>query len=193
MDSFDLHWPHATATLYTDGAHLKIVVRDKRGPSGTVNNIELCKERVAFGLDFAPGLLADLKARGYGDLADDIEQRAVATEAEIAQDPVADWLDSLPGDGDWQACGTKRAAKWHQLAEDLFFKLPAKRGKQEWALKETHADDKPTYVCAPEFKGLLSSLRDRGPDFFAGAISACAEFATEHAEIELAVAAWPKH
>lgn len=192
MDSFDLHWPNATATLYTDGARLKIVVRDKRGPSGTIQNIELCKDRVAFGLDFAPNLLADLKARGYGDLADEIEARA-EPEPQAASDPIAEWRASLEGDDSWEACGTKRTTKWHDLGNGLSLKLPPKRGKQEWALRETHEEGKPTYVCAPSLKGILCSLADRGPEFFAATIAACAEFSSEHPELESAVGAWPKH
>ncbi len=192
MDSFDLHWPNATATLYTDGAHVKIVVRDKRGPSGTINNIELCKDRVAFGLDFAPQLLDDLKARGYRDLADDIEQR-VQPEPEVVEDPVGDWLESLTGDDSWEACGTKRSTKWHEIAAGVFLKLPAKRGKQEWALKENQAEGKPAYLCAPELKGILCALRERDFDFIAAVVGALAELAGEHAQIEAAVAAWPKH
>ncbi len=192
MDSFDLHWPNATATLYTDGAHVKIVVRDKRGPSGTINNIELCKDRVAFGLDFAPSLLDDLKARGYRDLADDIEQR-VQPEPEVDDDPVGEWLERLSGDGTWEACGTKRSTKWHDLADGLCLKLPAKRGKQEWALRETPAEGKPTYLCAPELKGILCALGERENELVAAVVGALAELAGEHAEIEAAVAAWPKH
>ncbi len=192
MDSFDLHWPNSTATLYTDGTHLKVVVRDKRGPSGTIQNVELCKERVAFGLDFAPELLEELKAKGYSDLADDIEQR-VQPEPEVASDPVADWLDALSGEGAWEACGTKRASKWHEIAAGFFLKLPAKRGKQEWALKETPAEGKPVYLCAPELKGIFCALHERAPDMLPGVIAACADIAAAHDEIEQAVTAWPKH
>ncbi len=193
MDSFDLHWPRATATLYTDGAHMKLVVRDKRGPSGTINNIELCKKRVAFGLDFWPELLTELKAKGYDALADDIEQRAGAAAPAPARDPLTEWFDKLEGDDSWEACGTKRTNKWHTLPEDVFLKLPPKRGKQEWALKITHAEGKPSYVCAPELKGLLSSQRERGVDFFSAAVAACAGFADENDALARAVAAWPKH
>ncbi len=192
MDSFDLHWPKATATLYTDGAHVKIVVRDNRGPSGTINNVELCKNRVAFGLDFAPDLLADLKAKGYGELAEEIAQRAGPDDAPAA-DPVADWLNRLPGDGHWEACSTRRTPNWHALADDVFLKLPPKRGKQEWALKLTHGDAKPTYVCAAELKGLLCALRERGHDFFSTAVAACAGIDSDNTELQQAVAAWPKH
>ncbi len=188
MDSFDLHWPNSTATLYTDGTHLKVVVRDKRGPSGTIQNVELCKERVAFGLDFAPGLLDELKAKGYGELADEIEQRV-----HPVADPVTEWLAALSGDGSWEACGTKRASTWHEIAAGFFLKLPAKRGKQEWALKETPHEGKPAYLCAPELKGIFCALHDRAPAMLPGVIAACADIAAEHAEIEQALAAWPKH
>lgn len=57
---------------------MKIVIRDSRGPSGTLNNNELCKQRVAIGLSFAPELLSQLKAKGHTTLAEEIDARAAA-------------------------------------------------------------------------------------------------------------------
>lgn len=188
MHSFDLHWPGSTAMLYTDGTHLKIVVRDKRGPSGNLTNIELCKNRVAFGLDFAPDLLTELRSHGYEDLAVDIEQRV---EPETASDPVGDWLDTLDGDGVWTECGAKRSTKWRELCDGLSLKLPAKRGNPEWVLKDTRGDGKAAYLSADGFKGIVSALHERDPDVLATCMAACAELRAEHADIDAAVATWP--
>ncbi len=192
MDSFDLHWPRSTATLYTDGKLVKIVVRDKRGPSGTINNIELCKDRVAFGIDFAPTLLKELQAKGYGDLADDIEQR-VEPPLETPVDPVAEWLNNLPGDDTWAECGAKRSTKWRELSNGVLMKMPAKRGNPEWVLKDTRSEGKPTYVCAAAFKGLLRALHAKDPALIPTAVSACAELMTENSELQAAISAWPKN
>ena len=194
MDSFDLRWPKTQAMLYTDGIHLKIVVRDKRGPSGTLNNIELCKDRIAIGLPFAPNLLADLKTKGYDQLAQEIEDRASlpAADAEPA-DVVGEWLDTLSGSDEHAACGTKRAKVWHPVADNLFLKAPAAKGKQEWVLKSTPDGEKPSYLAAPHFKGICAALRDRQENFFDGFLSECAELADPHEELQEALRAWRKH
>lgn len=195
MDTFELRWPQSKAILYTDGTHLKIVVRDKRGPSGTIINRELCKARIAIGLQFAPDLITDLKSKGHRQLAEDIEQLAVAepVAAEPPRDIVADWLASLNGSDAFEACGAKRASTWHAVANGLLLKIPAKKGKSEWVLKTTSASAKPTYIVATHFKGICCALRERGAEFFAGFLSECAEFAKDHQELQEAIGAWRKH
>ncbi len=194
MDSFDLRWPKTQAMLYTDGIHMKIVVRDKRGPSGTLNNVELCKDRIAIGLPFAPNLLTDLKTKGYSQLAQEIEQRAaMPAPSAKPKDVVGEWLDAMSGTDEFAACGTKRAKVWHPVAKNLSLKIPAAKGKQEWVLKTTPEGEKPSYVAAPHFKGICTSLRERREKFFEGFLSECAEFATEHDEVQAAIRAWRRH
>ena len=194
MDSFDLRWPKTQAMLYTDGIHMKIVVRDKRGPSGTIHNIELCKDRIAIGLPFAPNLLTELKSKGYTALAEDIEQ--LAEQPAAAPEPVdvvGDWLKQLDGSDEFSVSGTKRAKQWHPLGGDLFLKTPAAKGKQEWVLKSTPEGEKPSYLVAANFKGICAALREHDEKFFDGLLGHCAEFAGEHDELEAALSAWRKH
>jgi len=81
MDTFDLRWPHGTATLCTDGWRCRIVWRGVRGLGGSIENSALAKGRVADGLLFAPKLLEQLRARGHRDLADEIEVLVPARRA----------------------------------------------------------------------------------------------------------------
>ena len=73
VDTFDLKWPKTQATFYTDGWRCRIVWREQGGPGGTIDNHGLCKRRLADSLDGAPYLLSALRARGYGNLAQEIE------------------------------------------------------------------------------------------------------------------------
>lgn len=194
MDSFDLRWPKTQAMLYTDGIHVKIVVRDKRGPSGTIHNIELCKDRIAIGLPFAPNLLDELKSKGYTALAQDIEELAEQpAPAAKPADVVGDWLRQLDGSEAHSVSGTKRAKVWHPVGDNLFLKTPAAKGKQEWVLKSTPDGDKPSYLVAEHFKGICAALREHDEKFFEVFLSHCAEFASAHDELEAALAAWRKH
>lgn len=193
MDSFDLRWPKTNATLHTDGWRLKIVVRDKRGPSGTIDNNELCKQRVANGLSFAPKLLSQLKAKGHGTLADDIEKLAASIpEARPARDVVGEWLDKLPGSDEWESCGTKRARSWHAISDVYELKPPAKRGKKEWVLRTSNPDGKTGYLAAADFKGICTSLRDNEVDFFESFLGACAALADASDDVSAAIEAWGK-
>jgi hypothetical protein len=195
MDSFELKWPKSQAILYTDGTHLKITVRDERGPSGTINNNELCKQRIAIGLQFAPNLITDLKSKGHGSLAEEIEQLVTAEPVapEPVRDIVGDWLDKLSGSHESEVCGTKRGKPWYPVADELALKTPAKRGKSEWILKTTSADAKPTFITATDFKGICCALRDRGTDFFDAFLGQCADFAEDHENVREAIGAWRKH
>ena len=84
MDTFDLKWPKTQATFYTDGWRCRIVWRAQGGPGGSIDNNDLCKRRLADSLSGAPYLLPALRARGYGNLASEIEslvEQEVDTEA----------------------------------------------------------------------------------------------------------------
>ncbi len=91
MDRFELNWPGADASFYTDGWRCRIVWRQKgqRGGGsmgGTIDNNQQCVKRAAESLVGAPYLLSALKARGHDRLADQIE--TAATDASAAE-PVA--------------------------------------------------------------------------------------------------------
>ena len=78
MDRFELNWPGADASFYTDGWRCRIVWRQKGrrgggGMGGTIDNNQQCVKRAAESLEGAPYLLSALKARGHARLADQIE------------------------------------------------------------------------------------------------------------------------
>ncbi len=88
MDRFELNWPGADASFYTDGWRCRIVWRQKGrrgggGMGGTIDNNQQCVKRAAESLDGAPYLLSALKARGHARLAEQIET-AAATVPEAA-------------------------------------------------------------------------------------------------------------
>ena len=88
MDTFDLRWPQTTATFCTNGWRCRIVWRGKKGNmGGTIENNDLCKRRVADSLDGAPGLLAELRAAGHVDLAEEIETLAPELAPRAARMP----------------------------------------------------------------------------------------------------------
>ena len=81
MDRFELNWPGADASFYTDGWRCRIVWRQKGrrgggGMGGTIDNNQQCVKRAAESLAGAPYLLSALKARGHARLADQIETAA---------------------------------------------------------------------------------------------------------------------
>jgi len=87
MDRFELNWPGADASFYTDGWRCRIVWRQKGqrgggGMGGTIDNNQQCVKRAAESLEGAPYLLSALKARGHSRLADQIETEAGAPEAQ---------------------------------------------------------------------------------------------------------------
>ena len=78
MDRFELNWPGANASFYTDGWRCRIVWRQKGrrgggGMGGTIDNNQQCVKRAAESLEGAPYLLSALKARGHARLAEQIE------------------------------------------------------------------------------------------------------------------------
>lgn len=81
MDRFELNWPDADASFFTDGWRCRIVWRAKGkrtggGMGGTIDNNVQCVRRLAESLEGAPYLLSALKARGHERLADQIESAA---------------------------------------------------------------------------------------------------------------------
>ena len=93
MDRFELNWPGADVSFYTDGWRCRIVWRQKgrrhgaAGMGGTIENNQQCVKRAAESLEGAPYFLSALKARGYDRLADQIGSLAVE-EAMTARPPV---------------------------------------------------------------------------------------------------------
>ena len=139
MDTFDLKWPKTQATFYTDGWRCRIVWRAQGGPGGSIDNNDLSKRRLADSLSGAPYLLPALRARGYGNLASEIEslveQEAgpvesgdasssarpgrppvAAPRAEVRRttqvDRIQSWLADLPGDATFAETGDRRARVW---------------------------------------------------------------------------------
>jgi hypothetical protein len=165
LDTFDLRWPRADATLYTDGWRCRIVWRERRGGlGGSIDNNEQCKRRIADSLGGAPYLLGALRARGHGLLASEIEmlaaflpthQRPTAgarsdssnegLHSSAGPDPalarIRAWVGSLDGDAGWEAAENRRASHWSPCLdvgdEALLLKAPAPKGRREWALKRT--------------------------------------------------------
>ena len=82
MDRFELNWPGADASFYTDGWRCRIVWREKGrrhgggGMGGTIDNNQQCVKRAAESLETAPYFLSALKARGHSRLAEQIESLA---------------------------------------------------------------------------------------------------------------------
>jgi hypothetical protein len=82
MDRFELNWPGADASFYTDGWRCRIVWREKGrrngggGMGGTIDNNQQCVKRAAESLEGAPYFLSALKARGHERLAEQIESAA---------------------------------------------------------------------------------------------------------------------
>lgn len=81
MDRFELNWPDADASFFTDGWRCRIVWRQKGkrtsgGMGGTIDNNVQCVRRLAESLEGAPYLLSALKARGHERLAGQIESAA---------------------------------------------------------------------------------------------------------------------
>ena len=93
MDRFELNWPGADVSFYTDGCRCRIVWRQKgrrhsaAGMGGTIENNQQCVKRAAESLEGAPYFLSALKARGYERLADQIGSLA-EEEAMTARPPV---------------------------------------------------------------------------------------------------------
>ena len=92
MDRFELNWPGADASFYTDGWRCRIVWRQKGrrgggGMGGTIDNNLQCVKRAAESLEAAPYLLSALKARGHDRLAEQIE--SAAAEAPAVEPAVA--------------------------------------------------------------------------------------------------------
>jgi hypothetical protein len=91
MDRFELNWPGADASFYTDGWRCRIVWREKGrrnsggGMGGTIDNNQQCVKRAAESLEGAPYFLSALKARGHERLAEQIESAA----DEVAAAPVS--------------------------------------------------------------------------------------------------------
>ncbi len=201
MDTFDLGWPQGTATLCTDGWRCRIVWRGTRGIGGSIENNELCMQRVADGMSRTPRLLEQLRARGHLKLATNIEHLAVKVEAPAARpDAIArqpekaqaephNWLEDLEASSDWETCGLRRAKVWHEVMAGVFIKMPAAKGKPEWILKWAKRDKGFDYVCAPAFKGLCIHVQHRGmslDDF----VSGCQPLAADSADIAHALDAW---
>ena len=139
MDTFDLKWPKTQATFYTDGWRCRIVWRQQGGPGGAIDNNDLCKRRLADSLPGAPYLLPALRARGYGNLASEIESLATfdtedagsagnsppvrqsrppaaAPRSETLRsagvDRLQTWLAALPGDATFAETSDRRARVW---------------------------------------------------------------------------------
>ncbi len=93
MDRFELNWPGADASFYTDGWRCRIVWREKSrrhgsgSMGGTIDNNQQCVKRAAESLEGAPYFLSALRARGHQRLAAQIESAATGTGA-AAQPPV---------------------------------------------------------------------------------------------------------
>ena len=185
MDTFDLRWPKTDAIFYTDGERCRIVWRQKSGPGGSIENIALCKRRVADSLTCAPELLESLKGKGYTGLATEIAnlvrspQQSVPAEKVRAKPsagvgktdrkiaPVQAWLNTLEGSAEWQECGTRRAKTWqrldtietHDCDTEIYLKAPARTGASDWVVKlKPVARGRANYVCADTLKGLFSYL-----------------------------------
>jgi hypothetical protein len=155
---------------------------------GTIENNEQCKRRVADSLEGAPGLLDELRAAGYMDLAAEIQtlaplpaaQPRVVKQASPAISPeelIEQWAKALGGPADWQACSNRRAKNWLEVAradvtvrdetwcEELLLKVPAAKGKQEWVLKcvspaaaKGDARATPRYYVAESFHGICACI-----------------------------------
>lgn len=88
MDRFELNWPGADASFYTDGWRCRIVWREKGrrpgagGMGGTIDNNQQCVKRAAESLEGAPYFLNALKARGHARLAEQIESAAAMAGGE---------------------------------------------------------------------------------------------------------------
>jgi len=92
MDRFELNWPGADASFYTDGWRCRIVWREKGrrnggGMGGTIDNNQQCVKRAAESLEGAPYFLSALKARGHERLAEQIA--SAADEVAVATAPVS--------------------------------------------------------------------------------------------------------
>jgi hypothetical protein len=174
MDTFNLRWPGGDAILHTDGVRCRVVWRAENGMGGTIDNSDLAKKRVIGGLAYAPNLPAELRHKGFTDLAAEIEAAANALPKPAPATPVVSptkridaWLASLPGSTAFEACGTRRALKWHQgktWPESLALKPPGKTGNSEWVLKVSR--DKVEYFTASEFAGVCACLASM-PEFAA--------------------------
>ena len=102
MDRFELNWPGADASFYTDGWRCRIVWRQKGrrgggGMGGTIDNNQQCVKRAAESLEGAPYLLSALKARGHARLADQIET-AASVAPEVPAQPVRAPTLTEPGE-----------------------------------------------------------------------------------------------
>ncbi|NJN52697.1 MAG: hypothetical protein HC809_14020 [Gammaproteobacteria bacterium] len=178
MDAFNLRWPGGDATLHTDGVRCRITWRAQNGMGGAIENSDLAKRRVAGGLDFAPSLPDELRERGYAELAAEVERiagtlpkPATVAQASSPARQIDAWLAQLSGDKTFEACGTRRALKWHQgktWPESLSLKPPGKTGEHEWVVKV--AGDTTRYFAAADFAGVcacLASLSEYStPNFF---------------------------
>lgn len=203
MDTFDLNWPKTQATFYTDGWRCRIVWRQQGGPGGTIDNHNLCKRRLADSLGGAPYLLAALRARGYGTLAEEIESLVeTPTQAAPAREAVADrtrdWIAGLDGDATFAETGARRSKVWFELGQlgevVLFLKEPPARGKSEWVLKRTwpDSDRKAEYVAGPYLRGLFSYLQEHAPGFGESDVETLLKFCggIDHPEIVNAIRLW---
>ncbi len=207
MDRFELNWPGADASFYTDGWRCRIVWRQKDrrgggGMGGTIDNNRQCVKRAAESLEGAPYLLSALKARGHIRLADQIEICAAQAPEQVAQEvpKIADgkeWLKQLQGEGAFETASSKRAKAWLALGElggeALLLKAPAASGKAEWVLKRTWPEDPkrtPEYVVAGSFKGIAGYLLEAGATAtdIERILAALADVA--HPELGAAARAW---
>lgn len=141
MDRFELNWPGADASFFTDGWRCRIVWRQKSkrgaaGMGGTIDNNVQCVRRLADSLDGAPYLLSALKARGHERLAGQIESaveevgpapavpvRAAAKRSAPKRvertpesgSPGRSWLHGLTGSAEVEGVSNRRAKVWLEL------------------------------------------------------------------------------
>lgn len=220
MDRFELNWPGADASFFTDGWRCRIVWRQKSkrgaaGMGGTIDNNVQCVRRLADSLDGAPYLLSALKARGHERLAGQIEsaleevgpapavpkpsapKRVERTPQSVS--PEQSWLKGLTGSVESEGVSNRRAKVWLELGslagqdELLCLKTPVAKGKQEWVLKRSWPDQpkrKAEYVAAVSFKGIAGYLVGAGATAQDIERVLAALAGVAHAELEAAATAW---
>lgn len=111
--------------------------------------------------------------------------------------PLARWLETLDGSGEFEAAANRRSRVWIELGslgdETLLLKTPAAKGKQEWVVKRTWPDGerKAEYLAAAAFKGVAAYLIGRGDasvPFMEGTLAALQ--VCNHPELSTAANRW---